>query len=251
MRKPVIAGNWKMNKRIGESVELALALRERLKNCEGVTVIIAPPFTALKSVAEAISESPICLSAQNLHEAPEGKGAFTGEISADMLLDAGCSHVIVGHSERRHILGENDSRINAKVGTAIRYGLTPIFCIGETLAQREGNETLMVLESQLNEGLKNLPVDDIARVVIAYEPVWAIGTGKTASPAQAEEVHVFIRRFIAAKYGAATAEITPIIYGGSVNPANISDLMAQENIDGALVGGASLDASSFTKIVKY
>ncbi len=251
MRKPIIAGNWKMNRRIGESVELALALREYLINYEGVTVIIAPPFTALKSVAEVIKGSPICLSAQNVHEAPEGKGAFTGEISADMLTDAGCSHVIVGHSERRIIFGETDHRINAKVKTGICYGLTPIFCIGETLAQREENETFMVIESQLIEGLKNISVDDISRLIIAYEPVWAIGTGKTASPAQAEEVHVFIRRFIAAKYGEATAGVIPVIYGGSVNSANIRELMAQENIDGALVGGASLDPSSFIKIVKY
>lgn len=251
MRKPVIAGNWKMNKLIGGSVELASALRESLKNSEGVTVIIAPPFTALNSVAEVIKGSPICLCAQNLHEAPAGKGAFTGEVSAEMLIDAGCSHVIVGHSERRHIFGETDSRINAKIVTAIRYGLTPIFCIGETLGEREGNETFRVIESQLNEGLKNISADDIGRVVIAYEPVWAIGTGKTASPAQAEEVHLFIRRFIAAGYGAAVAESIPIIYGGSVNEGNISELMARENIDGALVGGASLDPASFTKIVKY
>ncbi|MDI6727169.1 MAG: triose-phosphate isomerase, partial [Smithellaceae bacterium] len=233
MRKPVIAGNWKMHKRIGESVELAAAISEAVGGTEEVTTIIAPPFTALRSVAEALKGSNIRLSGQNLHEAPQGQGAFTGEISAEMLLDAGCSHVIIGHSERRTLFAETDGRINAKIKTAIQYGMAPIFCLGETLAQREGNKAFPVIETQLKEGLKNISANDIGRVVIAYEPVWAIGTGKTASPAQAEEVHLHIRGFIEDQYGKESAEKILIIYGGSVNPGNIRTLMSQENIDGA------------------
>ncbi|MDZ4163800.1 MAG: triose-phosphate isomerase [Smithellaceae bacterium] len=251
MRTPVIAGNWKMHKSIGESVELAAAIRTAVEGTDEVTTVIAPPFTALRSVAEALKGSNIRLSGQNLHEEPRGQGAFTGEISAEMLLDAGCSHVIIGHSERRALFAETDSRINAKMKAALQYGLLPIFCVGETLAQREGNETFPVIETQLKEGLKNIAANDIGRAVIAYEPVWAIGTGKTASPAQAEEVHLYIRGFIEGQYGKESAEKIPILYGGSVNPGNIRDLMSRENIDGALVGGASLDPESFSKIVRY
>lgn len=251
MRKPIIAGNWKMHKLIGESVALAAAIREALGGIEEAMSVIAPPFTALGGVAEVLKGSDIRLCGQNLHEAPGGQGAFTGEISASMLLDAGCSHVIIGHSERRTLFSESDSRINAKMKTALQYGLTPIFCLGETLAQREANETFPVIENQLKEGLINIAANDIGRVVIAYEPVWAIGTGKTASPAQAEEVHLFIRGFIENQYGKELAEKIPVLYGGSVNPGNIRELMSRENIDGALVGGASLDAESFSRLVRY
>ena len=249
MVRQVIAGNWKMNKTIAEAVAFAAGLRAALSAPPDREVIIAPPFTALQAVAEAIRGSFIQLAAQNLHEAE--KGAYTGEISAGMLREAGCTGVIVGHSERRTLFGEGDALINRKLRAALTAGLKPIFCIGESLREREEDETEIVIERQLKEGLNNLTGDDIATCVIAYEPVWAIGTGKTASPAQAEAVHRFIRTWVAGRYGQERAAATPILYGGSVTPKDIVDLMAQPDINGALVGGASLDVDSFARIIGY
>jgi triosephosphate isomerase len=249
MVRPVIAGNWKMNKTIAEAVAFAAGLRAAYSTPPDREVIIAPPFTALQAVAEAIRGSFIHLAAQNLHEAD--KGAYTGEISAGMLREAGCGCVIVGHSERRTICGESDALINRKLRAAITAGLKPIFCVGESLRQREEDETETVIEHQLKEGLNNFTADDIGTCVIAYEPVWAIGTGKTASPAQAGEVHRFIRSWIAGRFGGERASALAILYGGSVTPKNIADLMAQPDINGALVGGASLDVDSFVRIIGY
>jgi triosephosphate isomerase len=249
MVRPVIAGNWKMNKTIAEAVAFAAGLRAAYSAPPDREVIIAPPFTALQAVAEAIRGSSILLAAQNLHESE--KGAYTGEISAGMLREAGCACVIVGHSERRTLFGEGDALINRKLRTAITAGLKPIFCVGESLRQREAAETETVIERQLKEGLNNFTADDIGTCVIAYEPVWAIGTGKTASPDQAEEVHRFIRAWIAGRYGQERAAALAILYGGSVTPKNIVDLMAQRDINGALVGGASLDVDSFVRIIDY
>jgi triosephosphate isomerase len=248
MIRPVIAGNWKMNKTIAEAVDFAARLRDRLESLPDREVIIAPPFTALKSVADILRGSRIGLAAQTLHEAE--KGAYTGEISAGMLRDAGCSCVLVGHSERRTLFGEGNEAVNRKLRAALTGGLNPIFCVGETLQERESEKTRDVIERQLKEGLNNLSADDIGRCLIAYEPVWAIGTGRTASPAQAQEVHRFIREWIAAGYG-KTADGLAILYGGSVTPKNISELMAEPDINGALVGGASLEVSSFVQIIAY
>jgi triosephosphate isomerase len=248
MIRPVIAGNWKMNKTIAEAVDFAARLRDRLESLPDREVIIAPPFTALKSVADILRGSRIGLAAQTLHEAE--KGAYTGEVSAGMLRDAGCSCVLIGHSERRTLFGEGNEAVNRKLRAALAGGLKPIFCVGETLQERESEKTRAVIERQLKEGLNNLSADDIGRCLIAYEPVWAIGTGKTASPAQAQEVHRFIREWIAAGYG-NTADGLAILYGGSVTPRNISELMAEPDINGALVGGASLEVSSFVQIIAY
>jgi triosephosphate isomerase len=245
--RPVIAGNWKMNKTIGEAVAFAAGLRAAYSAPPEREVIIAPPFTALQAVAEAIQGSFIRLAAQNLHEAE--KGAYTGEISAGMLREAGCTFVIVGHSERRTIFGEGDALINRKLRVAISAGLRPIFCVGESLHEREEDETETVIERQLKEGLNNFTAGDIKTCLIAYEPVWAIGTGKTASPDQAEEVHRFIRTWVAGRYGQEQAAATAILYGGSVTPKNSADLMAQPDINGALVGGASLEVDSFVRII--
>jgi triosephosphate isomerase len=247
MIRPVIAGNWKMNKTVAESVAFAARLRAAYNTAPGPEVIIAPPFTALQAVAEAIRGSFIRLCAQNLHEAD--KGAYTGEISGGMLRETGCTCVIIGHSERRTLFGEGNDRINRKLRTALTAGLKPIFCIGESLRQREEGETEALIEHQLKEGLKNLTADDIGYLLIAYEPVWAIGTGKTASPEQAEKVHRFIRESIARQYGPGCAEALAILYGGSVTPENIAGLMAQPDINGGLVGGASLDIDSFIRII--
>jgi len=249
MVRPVIAGNWKMNKTIAEAVAFAAGLRAAYSAPPDREVIIAPPFTALQAVAEAIRGSFIHLAAQNLHEAE--KGAYTGEISAGMLREAGCACVIVGHSERRTLFGEDDPLINRKLRASITAGLKPIFCVGESLRQREENKTETVIERQLKEGLNNFTADDIGACIIAYEPVWAIGTGKTASPAQAEEVHRFIREWIAGRYGQERAAALAILYGGSVTPKSIADLMAQPDINGALVGGASLDVDSFVRIIGF
>jgi triosephosphate isomerase len=247
MVRTVIAGNWKMNKTGAEAVDFATRLRAAYSTPPVREVIIAPPFTALQAVAEAIRGSFIQLSAQNLHEAE--KGAYTGEISSGMLREAGCTHVIIGHSERRTLFTEGNDRINRKLQTALKAGLKPIFCVGESLRQREENQTEKVIEDQLKEGLNNLNVDDIGSMMIAYEPVWAIGTGKTASPEQAEEVHQFIRGWIG-RWGRPeiAAELT-ILYGGSVTPRNISELMEQPDINGALVGGAALEVDSFIQLI--
>ncbi|OHE24370.1 MAG: triose-phosphate isomerase [Syntrophobacterales bacterium RBG_19FT_COMBO_59_10] len=249
MVKSVIAGNWKMNKTIAEAVGFALRLREALGAYTGPEVIVAPPFTALRAVAEVLRGSAIRLAAQNLHEAE--KGAYTGEISGGMLREAGCQYVIIGHSERRTLFSEGNDAVNRKLRAALAAGLKPIFCIGETLREREEDRTKTVIEQQLKEGLNNLTAGDIGRSLFAYEPVWAIGTGRTATPEQAEEVHRFIREWIAGQYGRGNAEELAILYGGSVTPANIAALMLQQDINGALVGGASLDMESFLQVVRY
>ena len=249
MVRPIIAGNWKMNKTVAESLDFAKGLRSAYQTPPEREVIIAPPFTALSAVADAIRGSFIHLSAQNLHEAE--KGAYTGEISGAMLREAGCAYVIVGHSERRTLFGEGDDRINRKLRSALTAGLKPIFCVGESLREREEGIMETVIERQLKEGLNNLTADDIGLLVIAYEPVWAIGTGKTASPDQAGEVHRFIREWIARRYGPEQAATLAILYGGSVTPKNIAELMAQPDINGALVGGASLEVDSFVRIIGY
>jgi len=247
MIRPIIAGNWKMNKTIAEAVGFAEGLKAALKTPPAREVIVAPPFTALQAVAQAFRGSAVRLAAQNLHEAP--KGAFTGEISAGMLQEAGCTHVIVGHSERRTLFGETDDRINRKLRAALDASLTPIFCIGELLQEREAGETEAVIERQLKGGLNNFTSGDIGHLVIAYEPVWAIGTGKTAGPGQAQDVHRFIRRWTADRYGKEISAELAILYGGSVTPKNIAELLQQPDINGALVGGASLDIDSFVQMI--
>jgi triosephosphate isomerase (TIM) len=249
MVRPIIAGNWKMNKTIAESVDFVARLRSMYRTPPDREVIIAPPFTALSAVAAAIRGSFIRLAAKNLHEAE--KVAYTGEISGGMLVEAGCTCVIVGHSERRTLFGEDNDRINRKLRGAVTAGLKPIFCVGESLREREEGKMEAVIERQLKEGLNNLTVNDIGRIVIAYEPVWAIGTGKTASPLQAEEAHRFIRKWIAHRYSPEQAAALAILYGGSVSPKNIAELMSQSDINGALVGGASLDVDSFVQIIGY
>ncbi len=248
-RKPVIAGNWKMNLTVPEALGL---VRGILPSCSGkktVEAIIAPPFTALHATACEIKGKEIGLAAQNMHFEP--KGAFTGEVSAAMLRDAGCTHVILGHSERRQYFCETDEGVNRKVKTAISEGLTPIMCIGESLEERETGATFKVIETQLNGGLSGLSTGQAGKVIVAYEPVWAIGTGRTATPAQAQEVHAFIREKLSGAFGKEAASSVRILYGGSVTPDNIKSLMAMEDIDGALVGGASLKAESFSALVNY
>ncbi len=249
MRKSILAGNWKMYKNTQEAKALVEELKTRLGKAADREVVVCPPYTSLPIVAETIHGSAIRLGAQNMYW--EDKGAFTGEISPAMLKEIGCSYVIIGHSERRQYFGETDASVNKKMKKAFASGLIPIVCVGETLAEREGNTTLAVLEKQLKEGIKDLTADTAFELVIAYEPVWAIGTGKTATPQQAEEAHAFIRKTIAGIYSGPVAESIRILYGGSVKPENIKELMGQPNIDGALVGGASLEADSFAKIVNY
>jgi triosephosphate isomerase len=249
MVRPVIAGNWKMNKTNAEAVDFVSRLVEALGPRPEPEVIIAPPFTALHAVAKLLPGSPLLLAAQNLHEAE--KGAYTGEISAAMVREAGCTHAIIGHSERRTLFGETNERINRKLKAALAAGLKPIFCVGETLQERDEGRMQDVIERQTKEGLINLTAGDIRRTLIAYEPVWAIGTGRTATPEQAEEVHRFIREWIAGSYGSEAAEAMAILYGGSVTPKNIANLMSQPDINGALVGGASLDVGSFVQLVEY
>jgi len=250
-RRPMIAGNWKMNLNLDESVALAGALIDETAGVENVDVLVAPPFTALTTVRKTLSGSRVLLSAQNLHW--ESSGAFTGEISPSMLVDAGCTHVILGHSERRTLFGETNEMIDRKVGAALKAGLTPILCIGETLEEREAGRTFAVIEKQLEESLRGLLKSGSLpdSVILAYEPVWAIGTGKTATPEQAQEVHAFIRKWLGRSFHQNTAAKIRILYGGSVKPDNIAELMAKGDIDGALVGGASLKTQSFVPIVKY
>ena len=248
MIKSIIAANWKMHKTIPEAVTFAKQLKEEFSESGNVDIVIAPPFTALSSIAEVLKDSPIHISAQNMHW--EEKGAYTGEISTVMLVDAGCEFVIIGHSERRTLFGETGRMLNKKMHAALKAGLMPIFCIGETLKERESGATFTVLQKQIKEGLNNIISDDIRRITLAYEPIWAIGTGKTATPLQAQEVHKFIRETIAVDLEYAHASETVIIYGGSVNPENTDSLMEQPDINGALVGGASLDFGSFADIIK-
>ncbi len=236
-----------MHKTVPEAVSLVKELKELLTEIKDREVLVCPPFTAIYAVKREIEGSPIKLGAQNMFY--EEKGAFTGEISPLMLKDLGCSYVILGHSERRHIFGETDELINKKVASAVKHGLVPILCVGELLEERESGKTKNVVERQLLEGLKGLKEGD--EFVIAYEPVWAIGTGKTATPEQAQEVHKFIRELLAENFGREKAERVRILYGGSVKPENIKGLMEMPDIDGALVGGASLRAASFAKIVAF
>jgi triosephosphate isomerase len=250
MRKPVIAGNWKMYKTIGDSVATALALKPLVANANHCEVVIAPVFTALKSVADRLEGSNIRVAAQNC--ATEHKeGAFTGEVSAVMVRDAGCSHMIVGHSERRQHYFETDAIVSQKTHAGLAADLTVIVCVGETLEQRDQGNAEGVVRNQLEGGLTGLTASDLDRIIVAYEPVWAIGTGRTATPEQAQEMHAFIRRVFAERHSASAAESLRVLYGGSVKPDNIVGLMKQRDIDGALVGGASLKAESFAEIVNY
>jgi len=245
-RKAIVAGNWKMNKTATEAAPLAAAVVQAVAGAEA-EVVLCPTFTALAAVAGAIRGTSVKLGAQNLHW--EKEGAFTGEISAAMLVDAGCTHVIIGHSERRTYFHETDAEVNRKVKAALAARLTPIVCVGETLAEREANRVEAVIRRQVLEGLAGLGAD-LTAIVVAYEPVWAIGTGRTASPAQAQEVHALIRRLLAEIGGAAAAQSIRIQYGGSVKAANAAELFTQPDIDGGLIGGAALDAASFGAIVK-
>ena len=247
MRKALIIGNWKMHKTVGEAVEFARALSVGLSGTDDRDVAIAPPFTALYALREALRGSTIALCAQDVHG--EDQGPFTGEVSAPMLADVGCRYGLVGHSERRRHFGESNEQVNRKARALLRAGISPVVCVGESLEEREAGQTFSVVRRQLKEGLNNLSADDIRRTIVAYEPVWAIGTGKTASPGQAQEVHDFIRQFIGHRAGKEAAAEVRILYGGSVNPENAASLMAQKDIDGLLAGGASLEVDSFRKLI--
>jgi triosephosphate isomerase len=247
MRKKVIAGNWKMNNDISESQNLVSGIISGLGNDTKCEVIVCPPFTSLSEVSTLIKNTPVKLGAQNMHY--EDSGAFTGEISNSMLKSVGCEYVIIGHSERRTIFGENDKMINKKINKALESGLKVIFCIGESLEQREEGNTNEVVKKQIVNGLINVTSDDLTNIIVAYEPIWAIGTGKTASPEQAQEVHFFIRGQIEKIYSKESAENLQIQYGGSVKPENAATLLSQPDIDGALVGGACLKADSFLSII--
>ena len=247
MRTPFIAANWKMYKTVLETVAFVKELRKLAKDLYDVEIVIAPPFTALRPAADAAHASNIGIAGQNLHW--EREGAFTGEVSAPMLKEAGAEYVIIGHSERRRLFGETDETVNRKLIAAAQAQLTPIVCIGETLQERDANETLAVLDRQIKRGLDGLTADQIGGLVVAYEPVWAIGTGRNATPDQAREAHAHIRSRIRQWFGGAAADHCHVIYGGSVKPDNIRELSSLEDVDGALVGGASLDLRSFLEIV--
>lgn len=248
-RRPFIAGNWKMFKTVQEAVRSAADLTERVSDVTDVEVMIAPNFTALDAVKDVIRESAVKLGGQNLFW--ETEGAFTGETSPAMLQDVGCHYVIIGHSERRQYFGETDETVNKKIKAALANRLAPILCVGETEAEREAKKTLSVLDKQIQNGLKDLRLDELTSLVLAYEPVWAIGTGKTASREQTQEVHLFLRSLIEKKFGNEIANAIRIQYGGSVKPNNIKALMAMPDVDGALVGGASLDAVTFSEIIHF
>jgi triosephosphate isomerase (TIM) len=247
MRTPLIAGNWKMFKTVHEAIVFVKELRSVVKDVADVEIIVAPPLTAVHAVAEAARNSNIAVAAQNIYW--EREGAFTGEVSAAMVKEAGAEYAIVGHSERRRLFGETDTIVNRKTVVAIAAGLTPIVCVGETLDERERDETLAVLDRQINDGLDGVTGDQIGELVVAYEPVWAIGTGRNATAAQAGEAHAHIRARLRQWFGGDAAERCHVIYGGSVKPDNIRELIAEPDVDGALVGGASLDVRSFAEIV--
>ena len=247
MRKPFIAGNWKMFKTVHDATVYVKELRGLVKDVEWATIVVAPPFTAVHAAAEAARNSNVAIAAQDVYW--EREGAFTGEVSAGMIKEAGAEYAIIGHSERRTLFGETDATVNRKILAAIGADLTPIVCIGETLEQRERNETTEVIDRQIKGSLDVLKGEQVAELVIAYEPVWAIGTGRTATPAQAGEVHTHIRSRLRQWFGAEAADLCVVLYGGSVKPDNIKDLMAQPDIDGALVGGASLEVKAFHEIV--
>ncbi len=248
-RRPIIAGNWKMFKTNSEAVETARQLKDLVVKTDDIDIMIAPPFTALAQVSDAIGESAISLGGQNIFW--EKEGAYTGEISAAMLVSTGCSYVIIGHSERRQYFGETDQTVNKKIAAAIGNNLIPILCVGESEKERESDKTFSVLDKQLKEGLQDFSLTDLETLVIAYEPIWAIGTGKTATKEQAQEVHHYLRSELEKRFGDPFAKSIRILYGGSVKPDNTKALMAMPDIDGALVGGASLNAESFSQIVNY
>ena len=243
MRTPLIAANWKMHKSADEAVSFARTLKDLVKGLDGIEITVAPPFTALAALSGELAGSSIALAAQNCH--PEAQGAFTGEVAVGMLAGLGCRHVIVGHSERRALFGETSGFVAEKVRAVQTAGLVPIVCVGESLGEREAEHTFQVIGVQLEESLEGAS----ERLVIAYEPVWAIGTGRTATPELAQEVHSFVRSALQERFGAPAAEIR-ILYGGSVKPGNAAELLAQPDIDGALVGGASLDPESFSAIIR-
>jgi triosephosphate isomerase len=246
-RRPFFCGNWKLNGSIAESLALATDVRNGVATLRGADVVVAPSFTALHAVAKRLEDGPVAVAAQNCHF--EDKGAFTGEVSAPQLADAGCKYVILGHSERRQLFGEVDAAVNLKTRAALRAGLAPIICVGETLAERDAGETLGRIQAQLDAAIADVTEAELARCLVAYEPVWAIGTGRTATPAQAQEVHAFIRARLAAKHPSVSAGLR-ILYGGSMKPDNVRSLMAETDVDGGLVGGASLQAESFVRMVK-
>ncbi|HEX5066949.1 MAG TPA: triose-phosphate isomerase [Myxococcota bacterium] len=248
MRTPILAANWKMHKTQAEAMRFVTAFLPLVKDATAVEIVLAPPFTSLARVGEALAGSNVALAAQNVN--PEAQGAFTGEVSAAMLADVGCRYAIVGHSERRSLYGEDDAFVSSKARALLERGIRPIVCVGETLAQREAGQTFSLIGSQLAGSLAGIPAERAPEVVIAYEPVWAIGTGRTATPAMAQEVHAFVREQLAGRFSAA-AQAMRIQYGGSVKPENVDDLMAQPDIDGALVGGASLDPEAFARIVRF
>lgn len=247
--KPLIAGNWKMNKTIGEAISYVKELKEFVKGIKDRDIVVCPPYTALSGVGVEIKASNITLGAQDVYW--EKKGAFTSAISADMLKEIGVKYVIIGHSERRQNFNETDFTINDKIKAALASELTPIVCVGENEEERENDDTKAVIEEQVKNGLMDLSKEEFLLLVIAYEPVWAIGTGKNATPEQADEVHAFIRQMIVDMYDEETSQKIRILYGGSVTPENIKGFMEKENINGALVGGSSLDAKKFADIVKY
>jgi triosephosphate isomerase len=248
-RRPMISGNWKMYKTCPEAVETIAKLKDLVDGVSAVDIMIAPPYTALSQVAEIVAGSNVKIGAQNLSWHDEG--AYTGEISGPMIVSTGCTHVIIGHSERRQYFNETDAGVNQRIVAAIRHKLVPVFCVGETEAEREADATFSVLDKQVTDGLQDIALEDMADLVIAYEPVWAIGTGKTATSEQAQEVHQYLRGQLEKAYGVDFAQSVRILYGGSVKPANIVELMSMPDVDGALVGGASLDAETFSQIVKF
>ena len=247
MRTPFIAGNWKMFKSVPEAVVYAKEFRSVVKDVTGVEIVVAPTFLAVHAVAEALRNSNVAVAAQDLYW--EKEGAFTGAVSAPMIKEAGAEFVIIGHSERRRLFGDTDQSVNRKLLAALSAGLGPIFCVGETLEEREANQTLAVLDRQVKDGLDSLNAGQVADLVIAYEPVWAIGTGKVATAAQAQEAHAHIRGRLRQWFGADAADRCHIVYGGSVKPDNIAELIREADVDGALVGGASLDVKGFAEIV--
>jgi len=249
LRRPLIAGNWKMYKTSAEAVDFVKKFLTLVSGVADRDVMIAPAFTALETVAAALKGTEVGLGAQDVFW--EAEGAFTGHVSPPMLIAAGCRYVIIGHSERRQFFGETDDTVNRKIRAALKSGLIPVMCVGESEKQREAGQTFSILDKQVKDGLKSFVADKLGSLVVAYEPVWAIGTGKTATAAQAEEAHAYIRSLIKGLFGAGAATATRILYGGSVKPENASELMAMADIDGALVGGASLDPDSFSKIVKF
>ncbi|MCG3176397.1 MAG: Bifunctional PGK/TIM [Candidatus Omnitrophica bacterium] len=248
MRRPIIAGNWKLNKSIREAIDTVTLLKRQLADVQAVDIVVCPVYTAIADVAEVLSETAIKVGAQDVYW--EDKGAYTGEVSAPLLKEAGAQYVVIGHSERRQFFHETHETVNKKTRAALKAGLTPIVCVGELLSEREAGRTFGVVGEQLKGGLAGFTADDLKQIVLAYEPVWAIGTGKVATPQQAQEVHAFIRKQLTEGWGAEVAQAVRIQYGGSVKPDNIAELMREPDIDGALVGGASLEAGSFADIVK-